>query len=158
MNRLEYNKLSPEASQAMFNLSNVVGKLNIDKKIKELIKIRASQLNGCVFCVDMHVKEARLHGETELRLHHLPIWHESSLFTDTEKAALEWTEALTQFEKHGVSDELYNKMLQYFSEKELSDLSFAVMTINAWNRLGVAFRTTPGIYDKMLGLDKIQLG
>lgn len=157
MKRLDYTKLSASASQAMFALEKAVSGLDINRTIKELVKVRVSQLNGCLFCLDMHAKEARLHEERELRLHHLAVWRESPLFDEKERAALEWAELLTRLDGHGVEDESYERALRHFSEKELSDLTFAIMTINAWNRLGVAFRTTPGSYDKMLGLDKAGL-
>jgi len=157
MKRLDYTTLSAPAAQAMMALSKAVEGLDVDVKLRELVKIRVSQLNGCLFCLDMHVKEARLHGDRELRLHHLAVWHESSLFTETEKAALEWAELLTRFEAHGISDEAYQRALQYFSEKQLSDLTFVVLSINAWNRLGVAFRATPGAYDRLYGLDRAGL-
>ena len=157
MSRLDYTLLTGTAAQAMFDLEKVVSTLDVDPTIKQLIRMRVSQINGCLFCLDMHAKEARLHGERELRLHHLAAWEESPLFTDKERAALHWAEAMTRLSTQGVSDEDYSHALQYFSEKQLSDLSFVVMTINAWNRLGVSFKTKPGLYDKMLGLDKAGL-
>jgi AhpD family alkylhydroperoxidase len=141
----------------MFALEKAVGGLDVDLKLRQLIKMRVSQLNGCLFCLDMHVKEARLHGDRELRMHHLAVWRESSLFDEKEKAGLEWAELLTNFHPHGVTDEDYQRALKHFSEKQLSDLTFVVMTINAWNRLGVAFRTPPGLYDKTFGLEKAGL-
>lgn len=157
MKRLEYTQLSASAAQAMMALSKAVEGLDVDVKLRELVKIRVSQLNGCLFCLDMHVKESRLHGDRELRLHHLAVWHESPLFTETEKAALEWAELLTRFDPRGVSDEAYQRALRHFSEKQLSDLTFVVLNINAWNRLGVAFRATPGAYDRLYGLDRAGL-
>ncbi|WP_454712088.1 carboxymuconolactone decarboxylase family protein [Cupriavidus nantongensis] len=129
----------------------------IEASIRDLVEIRASQLNGCAFCLDMHVKQARLHGERELRLHHVAIWRESTLFQPRERAALAWTEALTQIPAQGVPDELYERVRGQLSEKELSDLTFLVMSINGWNRLNVAFRTVPGSADKAYGLDKANL-
>ena len=129
----------------------------IEQKILDLVHIRASQINGCGFCLDMHVKEAKLHGERELRLHHLPIWRESTLFSPRERAALAWTEILTRLPEHGVPDDVYDRVRTQLSEKELSDLSFSVMAINAWNRLNVGFRTAPGSADKAYGLDKAGL-
>lgn len=157
MNRLNYWEISSKAAQALMSFQNVVNTLEIDKKLAHLVKIRVSQINGCMFCLDMHVKEARKHEERELRLYHLSAWRESPLFNDKERAALEWTELLTKIGTHGVEDQDYQKALQHFSEKELSDLTFAITIINAWNRLGVAFRPTPGAMDKMLGLDKLGL-
>ncbi|MDM0012472.1 carboxymuconolactone decarboxylase family protein [Variovorax sp. J22P168] len=129
----------------------------IEQKTLDLVHIRASQINGCGFCLDMHVKEAKLHGERELRLHHLAIWRESQLFSARERAALAWTEILTRLPEQGVPDEVYDRVRTQLSEKELSDLSFAVMAINAWNRLNVGFRTVPGSADKAYGLDKAGL-
>jgi AhpD family alkylhydroperoxidase len=121
------------------------------------VDIRASQMNGCAFCLDMHVKEAKLHDERELRLHHVAIWRESPLFTPKERAALALTEALTEIAPTGISDELYAEVREHFSERELATLIFRVMTINAWNRGNVAVRSTPGAHDKALGLDKAGL-
>ena len=125
--------------------------------ILSLVEIRASQLNGCAFCLDMHVKQAKLHGERELRLHHVAIWRESPLFSPRERAALAWTEALTKLPEGGVSDDIYENVRSQLSEKELADLTFAVMTINAWNRAGVAFLSTPGSAASLYGLDRAGL-
>nr|WP_217910221.1 carboxymuconolactone decarboxylase family protein [Paraburkholderia youngii] len=134
--------------------SLVLKRSAIEETIRHLVDIRASQLNGCSFCVDMHVKEATIHDERPLRLHHVAVWRESNLFTPRERAALAWTEALTQISPLGVSDELYDRVRTQFSEKELSDLTFQVMSINAWNRVNIGFRIPPGIYDKAFGVDK----
>src|SRR3546814_474388 len=116
-----------------FNM--VFGNCAIEETIRDLVDIRASQLNGCAFCLDMHVKSATIHGERPLRLHHVAIWRESTLFSQRERAALAWTEILTQIPAKGVPDEVYDRVRQEFSEKELSDLTFLVMSINAWNRV-----------------------
>ncbi len=155
--RLDYKQQSPELLKKMLEFSGAVAKGAIDESMTRLIEIRASQLNGCAFCVDMHVKQAKIHGERELRLHHLAVWRESPLFTGRERAALEWTEVLTRLPEHGVPDEVYERVTAQLSEKELSDLTFAVMTINAWNRVSVAFRSVPGSLDRAYGLDKAQL-
>ena len=155
--RANYQKLSPASFHALLAFEKSLAETPIEKKLVDLIKIRASQLNGCLFCLDMHSKEARTHGERELRLYHLPIWRESSLFTEKEKAALEWVELLTQPTAHGVEDEDYAKVSAQFSEKEVADLTLLIAGINAWNRLGIAFRNTPGAMDKLMGLDKIGL-
>lgn len=126
----------------------------IEQGIRDLVDVRASQINGCAFCVDMHVKEATLHGERPLRLHHVAIWRESTLFSLRERAALAWTEALTTLSAHGVADSIYERVRTQLSEKELSDLSFQVMSINAWNRINVGFQIVPGRHDKAFGLDK----
>lgn len=155
--RLNYAKLSPEMFQKLAELSGLVRHGVIEDRMIDLVQIRASQLNGCAFCLDMHVKEAKIHGERELRLYHVAIWKESPLFEPRERAALAWTEALTASLSEGVSDELYERVRGQFSEKELADLTFVIMTINAWNRAGVAFQATPGSADKMYGLDKAGL-
>jgi AhpD family alkylhydroperoxidase len=155
--RIDYIKQSPELFRKFVEFSLLVDQAAIEAPIRDLVAIRASQINGCGFCVDMHVKQARLHGERELRLHHLPIWRESTLFSPRERAALAWTEALTRLPEPGVPDDLYDRVRNELSEKELSDLSFAVMAINAWNRVNVAFRTVPGAQDKAFGLDKAGL-
>ncbi|OXJ22530.1 carboxymuconolactone decarboxylase family protein [Burkholderia sp. HI2714] len=155
--RLNYIQQSPELSKKLLDLSNLLRSSAIEESIRDLVSIRASQLNGCAFCVDMHVKEAHIHGERELRLHHLATWRESTLFAPRERAALAWTEALTKLGEHGVPDDIYDRVRGQLSEKELSDLTFEVMAINAWNRANVAFRTVPGSSDKAFGLDKANL-
>lgn len=155
--RINYIQQSPELFRKFLEFSNQLKDSAIEQSIRDLVSIRASQINGCGFCVDMHVKEARLHGERELRLHHLAIWRESTLFAPRERAALAWTEALTKLSEPGVPDDIYEQVRTQFSEKELSDLTYEVMSINAWNRANVAFRTVPGSADKAFGLDKANL-
>lgn len=139
------------------DFSGAVGKSSLPCPIRHLVDLRASQLNGCAFCVDMHTKEAIIDGERPLRLHHVAVWRESPRFSERERAALEWTEAVTRLSEHGVSDEIYETVRGQFSEKELADLTFAVMNINAWNRMSVAFRSVPGSADKAFGLDRAGL-
>ncbi|MFD4839121.1 carboxymuconolactone decarboxylase family protein [Achromobacter sp. NPDC058515] len=148
---------SPELFKKFVEFGMLLKSGAIEQPILDLIEIRASQLNGCGFCLDMHVKEAKIHGERELRLHHVAIWRESTLFSPRERAALAWTEALTNLPATGVPDEIYERVRTQLSEKEISDLSFAVMAINGWNRLNVGFQTVPGSADKAYGLDKAQL-
>jgi AhpD family alkylhydroperoxidase len=155
--RLSYAAHAPELFKKLADFSTAVRKSSIEASIIHLIEICASQLNGCSFCLDMHVKEAKLHGERELRLYHVATWRESPLFDPRERAALAWTEALTKLPEGGVPDDLYDRVSSQFSAKELSDLTFAVMAINAWNRAGVAFRSVPGSADKLYGLDKAGL-
>jgi AhpD family alkylhydroperoxidase len=155
--RINYIQQSPELFKKLLEFSNQLKDSAIEESIRDLVSIRASQINGCAFCVDMHVKEARLHGERELRLHHLAIWRESTLFAPRERAALAWTEALTKLAEPGVPDDIYEHVRTQFSEKELSDLTYEVMSINAWNRANVAFRTVPGSADKTFGLDRANL-
>ncbi|HYP99164.1 MAG TPA: carboxymuconolactone decarboxylase family protein [Polyangiaceae bacterium] len=155
--RIAYPQQSPELFKKYQEFSRALREAGIDQKIYDLVDIRASQLNGCAFCLDMHVKEAKLHGESELRLYHVAIWRESPLFSDRERAALAWTETLTRLPEHGVSDEAYAQARAQFSEKELTDLTFLIVAINGWNRVSVAFRTTIGSADKAYGLDKANL-
>jgi AhpD family alkylhydroperoxidase len=155
--RLNYFQQSPELSRKLVELGGLFQKSTIEAPIRELVEIRASQLNGCAFCVDMHIKMAKIHGERELRLHHVAIWRESTLFSPRERAALEWTDASTHLPANGVPDDLYERVRAQYSEKELSDLTFLVGAINSWNRLNVAFRIVPGSFDKMFGLDKANL-
>lgn len=155
--RLDYLQQSPELFKKFLDFSMSAKKSSIEAPVIDLVNIRASQLNGCGFCLDMHVKEATLRGERPLRLHHVAIWRESTLFAPRERAALAWTEALTQLSPLGVSDEVYQRVRAELSEREIVDLSYLVMTINAWNRINVAFRATPGSLDQSLGLDKAQL-
>ncbi len=155
--RLNYMQQSPELFKKFLAFSNLVHDSAIEEAILDLVSIRASQRNGCGFCLDMHVKQAKMHGERELRLHHLAIWRESTLFSPRERAALAWTEVLTVLPEHGVPDEMYDHVRTQFSEKELSDLTFMVMAINGWNRVSVAFKAVPGSADKAYGLDKANL-
>ena len=156
--RLNLLQQSPELVKKLQDFSMAIANTgHIEPRLSHLVDIRASQMNGCAFCLDMHVKEAKLDGERELRLHHVAIWRESPLFSPKERAALAWTEALTQIAPTGISDELYDEVREHFSEKELSTLTFRVMCINAFNRANVAFRTTPGAADKAFGLEKAGL-
>ena len=155
--RIDYQQQSPELFKKFVEFNTAVKSASVEQSTLDLVSIRASQLNGCGFCLDMHVKQATIHGEKALRLHHLAAWRESTLFAPRERAALAWTEVLTQLPAQGVPDDLYERVRGQFSEKELSDLTFAVMTINAWNRVNVAFRAVPGSYDKAFGLDKAKL-
>jgi len=155
--RINYIQQSPELFKKFMEFSTALKSTTIEESIRDLVSIRASQLNGCGFCLDMHVKEARIHGERELRIHHLATWRESTLFAPRERAALAWAEILTRLPEHGVSDEIYERVRTQLSEKELSDLTFDVMAINAWNRANVAFKTVPGSADKAFGLDKANL-
>lgn len=155
--RLNYYKLSPEASKMYMDFSVALKKRPVAKELGHLVELRASQMNGCAFCVDMHSKEGRIHGERELRLHHVAVWWESPLFTDREKAALAWTEIVTRLPARGVPDEDYENVRAHFSEQEVADLTFLIVSINGWNRLGVPFRPVPGSADEALGLTKAGL-
>lgn len=155
--RLDYQQQSPELTRKLTELSMAEGKGAIEESIRHLVHIRASQINGCAFCVDMHIKQAVIHGEHPLRLHHLAVWRESNLFTPRERASLAWTEVLTQIPAQGVPDDIYERVRGQLSEKEISDLTFVVSAINVWNRINVAFRSVPGTMDKAWGLDKAGL-
>lgn len=155
--RLDYQKQSPELFKKFVEFSMLTSKSTIEQSIHDLVNIRASQLNGCAFCLDMHIKEAIIHGERPLRLHHVATWRESQLFAPRERAALAWTEAVTQLSPLGVPDDIYERVRTQYSEKEIVDLTYDVMAINAWNRINVAFRVEPGTADKAFGLDKAGL-
>ncbi|MBX6317974.1 MULTISPECIES: carboxymuconolactone decarboxylase family protein [unclassified Pigmentiphaga] len=155
--RINAFEQSPELFKKLVDLSAFLKTCSIERSTLCLVDIRASQMNGCGFCLDMHVKEAKIHGERELRLHHVAVWRESTLFSPRERAALAWTEVLTRLPAEGVPDEIYEHVREHFSEKEITDLSFAIMVINAWNRLNVGFRTLHGTADKAYGLDKAGL-
>jgi AhpD family alkylhydroperoxidase len=157
ISRVDLVSQSPELVAKLRDLGLAVRKGAIEQAILDLVTIRASQINGCAFCLDMHVKEAKLHGERELRVYHLPVWRESPLFTAREQAALEWTEVLTRLPEHGVPDDIYHAVRRELSEKEISDLSFAIAMINSWNRISIGFRAVPGSADAAFGLDKAAL-
>jgi AhpD family alkylhydroperoxidase len=144
--RLDYASASPKALEAMLGLESHVRQSGLDRKLLHLIKTRASQLNGCAFCLDMHTKDARAIGETEQRLYGLSAWREAPYYTDTERAALAWTEAVTLVSESHVPDEVYREVHKHFSEQQLVDLTLAIVAINSWNRLAVAFRTEAGNY------------
>lgn len=144
--RLNYARVAPAALQAMLELEKYVTASGFDRTIFELVKTRASQINGCAYCLDMHTKDARKAGETEQRLYGLSAWRETPFYTDKERAALEWTEALTLISENEIPDLLYDSVHKYFDEKEMVALSMAVIAINGWNRLAIAFRSVPGSY------------
>ena len=144
--RLEYRKFSQEPYQAMLALEKYLATCGLDHKFMHLLKLRASQINGCAFCVDMHSLDARAAGETEQRLYALNAWRETPFFSDRERAGLAWIEAVTLVAHTHVPDEIYEEALAHFSEKEIVDLTYLAMTINAWNRMAVATRAMPGRY------------
>ena len=155
--RLNYMQQSPEFFKKLMEFNNVQNGCAIEQTILDLVHLRASQINGCGFCLDMHAKEAKIHGERELRIYHLPIWRESTLFSPRERAALEWTETVTKLPEHGIPDEAYNRVREHFSEKGISDLTFSITIINAWNRLSISFKNVPGSADAAYGLTKAGL-
>ncbi|HEU5432265.1 MAG TPA: carboxymuconolactone decarboxylase family protein [Thermomicrobiales bacterium] len=144
--RLNYAQVAPGAAKAMQQLETYVRQSGLERSLLELVKTRASQINGCAFCLDMHTKDARAHGETEQRLYALSAWRETPFYTDRERAALAWTESVTLVSETHVPDDVYDLARQYFSEEELVNLTMAVIAINGWNRLAIAFRTVPGTY------------
>ncbi|MEB2313730.1 MAG: carboxymuconolactone decarboxylase family protein [Sorangiineae bacterium] len=149
--RINYAEASPDSLAAMMALETHVARSSLERPLVELVKMRASQLNGCAYCLDMHSKDARAAGETEQRLYLLNAWREAPFYTPRERAALAWTEALTLISKGEVPDALYQEVRAQFSEKELVELSIAVIAINGWNRLAIPFRAEPGHYQPKQG-------
>ena len=135
-----------EALKPLFAVGNSVKKSSIEKTLQELIKLRVSQINGCAFCLDMHWKDLRAIGETEQRLYSLDAWRECPYYSDRERAALAWTEALTLISQTNAPDEVYNELRNHFTDLEIVNLSYAITTINAWNRLAIGFRAQAGTY------------
>jgi len=144
--RLNYWKVAPQGATAFRQFNAYVEACGLEASLVELIKMRASQINGCAYCLDMHSKDARALGETEQRLYTLSAWRETPFFSERERAALAWTEAVTMISGGPVPDTLYETVRRQFSEKEIADLTFAVIAINGWNRLAIPFRTPPGSY------------
>ena len=145
--RINYTEVAPEALRAMFNLERYVRQSGLEHSLLHLMKVRASQINGCAYCIDMHTKDARAEGETEQRLYALSAWHETPFYSERERAALAWTDALTLIGDGGVPDELYEEVREHFTEKEIVDLTMVVITINGWNRLAISFRAPVGSYE-----------
>ena len=144
--RLNYNKIAPEAVKVMQGLEKYVRQSGLEHSLIELVKLRASQINRCAFCIDMHYIDARASGESEQRLYSLDAWRETPFYTERERAALAWTEAVTVLTDGFVPDEVYEHVQQHFTEAELVNLTMAIIAINGWNRLSVSFRSVPGNY------------
>ena len=144
--RIEYAAVAPGAMEAMSGLERYVRHSGLEPALLELVKLRASQINGCAYCIDMHTKDARARGESEQRLYALSAWHETPFYSEREQAALAWTEAVTQIADNHVPDDVYELARVRFSEQELVNLTLAVIAINGWNRLAISFRTVPGTY------------
>jgi AhpD family alkylhydroperoxidase len=142
--RLDFRKASPQAEKAMMGLHMFVRNCGLDHSLLELVKLRASQLNGCAHCIDMHTKELRADGESEQRLYLLNAWRESPFYSDRERAALAWAEAVTLLPQSEVPDEVFEEAQKQFSDEELVNLTMALVAINGANRLNIAFRTVPG--------------
>ena len=145
--RFDYETVAPAANEAMRGVERYVRASGLERSLIELVKIRASQLNGCAFCLDMHTKDSRAAGESEQRIYVLSAWRDAPFYSERERAALAWTEALTRLAPDGIPDELYERARKVFDEVELVNLTMAVVAINGWNRLSVAFRSPePGSY------------
>lgn len=144
--RVEYPKVAPGVMAAMRGLERYLADCGLEASLLDLVRLRASQMNGCAYCIDIHAKDARSGGETEQRLYALSAWHETPFYTTRERAALAWTEALTLIADSHASDEVYDSVSQQFGEKELADLTLAIVAINGWNRLAIGFRAVPGTY------------
>ncbi len=144
--RIDPSKVSPDAYRAIMGIELFVRGSGLETSLIELVKLRASYMNGCAYCVDMHTKDARAEGETEQRLYAVPVWRETGFYTDRERAALAFTEAVTELGEGGVSDAVYAETRRHFDDDELVKLTMAVVAINCWNRVAVTFRTEPGSY------------
>lgn len=144
--RIDARRHAQEAQKAMLALEQYISACGLEHSLIHLLKMRASQINGCAYCIDMHSKDARALGETEQRLYELDAWRETPFYSDKERAALAWTEAITLVSETHVPDSVYEDVRKYFNEKEIVDLTLVVTTINAWNRLAIALRAVPGHY------------
>ena len=145
--RIDYMHVAPGAMRALMGLETYVRGCGLEHPLLELVKLRSSYLNGCAFCVDMHTRDARAAGETEQRLYATAVWREAPFFTPRERAALAWTDAVTEVGRTGVPDDVYQHVRRHFSEAEIVNLTLAVVTINGWNRLAVSFRSLAGSYE-----------
>jgi len=144
--RIDYKKIAPDGFKAMLNLENYVRNSGLEHSLLELVKTRVSQINGCAHCLDMHTKDARAAGETEQRLDVLAAWRDAPFYSDRERAALAWAEAVTQLSTRDIADELHAEVRRHFDEKPLVDLTLAIVAINGWNRLAVPLRAEVGSY------------
>jgi AhpD family alkylhydroperoxidase len=144
--RLKYSEIAPDGYRAMIGLDDYGRSSGLESSLLELVKVRVSQINGCAYCIDMHTKDARANGETEQRLYAISAWREAPFFTERERAGLAWTEAVTLVGETHVPGEVYELARGHFGAKELIDLTFAIIAINGWNRLAIAFRSVVGSY------------
>ncbi len=144
--RIDPYKQAPAAAKILLDLEHYLKNCGLEPSLLDLVKMRSSQINGCAYCIDMHSKDARAAGETEQRLYELDAWRETPFYSDRERAALAWTEAVTLVSQTHVPDDVYNEARAHFSEQELVNLTLAVATINVWNRLAISFRAVPGTY------------
>jgi len=143
--RMNYYQIAPEPIKTLLALENQIRGSGLEQSLIELVKIRASQINGCAFCIHMHTQDARKHGETEQRIYLLDAWHEAPVFTDRERAALAWTEAVTLISETHAPDDVYNEVRAHFSETETVYLTMMIVAINAWNRVSISFRSVPSV-------------
>jgi len=150
MQRIDVTKVSPAAYKAVAALQTYVDQSGLDAKLRDLIKIRASQINGCAFCLAMHTRDARKVGETDERMHLLSAWRDAQIYSSRERAALAWIEAITLVTKDHVPDEVFDEVRKHFSEKEIVDLTAAAAAINTWNRISIAFRIPPQVDSKKI--------
>jgi AhpD family alkylhydroperoxidase len=148
--RIDFTKVAPDAYRAVMGLETFVRRSGLEPSLLELVKLRGSYVNGCAYCVDMHTKDARAAGESEQRLYAVPVWRETPFYSARERAALAWTEVVTEMGPHGVPDEIHDEVSAHFSDEEIVKLTMAVIAINAWNRLAVSFRAPVGSYQPQL--------
>jgi AhpD family alkylhydroperoxidase len=153
--RLHYENLAKHGVQLMYQMEAYLRHSGLEASLMELMKMRASQLNGCAYCLDMHSKDARAAGETEQRLYGLNAWRETPYYTDRERAALAWTEALTNIQEGHVPDEVFEEVKRHFSDEEIANLTLAINQINAWNRISISFRAVPGTYQPQKQTEKV---
>ena len=151
--RLNWSQILPESYQAMLRLQKVVDDSKIEHRLIELVKIRASQINGCAFCLDMHTKDAIALGESQQRIYLLSAWRETTIYSERERAALAWCDSLTQISQTGAPDEIYEEVEKVFSSEEIAQLTMAIVVINSWNRLSAGFRTPVGDYVSPHGVE-----
>ena len=144
--RIDYLKSARGAYHAMLGIEHYLQQCGLEESLQNLIKLRVSQINGCAYCIDMHWKDLRAAGESEQRLYGLDAWEESPYYTERERAALTWAESVTNIQEGHVPDGVFERVKQFFNDKELADLTLAVTAINSWNRLSIAARTVPGTY------------
>jgi len=144
--RFDFGTVAPDAEHAISGLDAYVARSTLEPSLLELVRLRASQINGCAYCIDMHTKDARKRGETEQRLYGLTVWRETPYYTERERAALAWTEALTLIAETRAPDDVYEEARKHFDEVELAALTMAVIAINAWNRVAISTRMVPGTY------------
>jgi AhpD family alkylhydroperoxidase len=143
--RIAYAQVAPDALKALSATRPYIASSTVDARLRALVELRVSQINGCAYCVDLHSREARHAGERQQRLDGLPVWRETPFFDDRERAALAWAESVTLVSETGVPDAVYDEARRHFGEKELIDLTFVVAVMNAWNRMAISFRQTPAV-------------